>query len=228
MQRKEDDGFTLIELIISMGVFSIVAIALVLFMQTGTNSYQRARNELNLQMESQMLINQIRDMAYSANYAEYEPGAGASDPSYLRLYQIKEDYTHTPAPSGATTAPTSTPNPSVSPGAGATAAPSSSLKQVVSCEVICFDPDSKKLYYDKNTAAGTADAAVPTVSLSDSDWCSQHLFCSYMESFEIDTDPATGKIPNNTINLRIKMKAQKQKYELREGITVRNKWVEYP
>lgn len=222
MQRKEEDGFTLIELVISMGVFSIVAIALVLFMQTGTNSYQRARSELNLQMESQMLINQIRDMTYSANYAEYEPGAGASDPSYLRLYQIKEDYTHTPAPSGATAAPTSTPDPA------ATAAPSSASKQIVSCEVICFDPGSKKLYYDKETASGSADAALPTVSLTDSDWCAKHLFCSYVESFEVDTDPTSGKIPNNTVNLHIKMKAQKQKYELREGITVRNKWVEYP
>ncbi|MDE6566548.1 MAG: prepilin-type N-terminal cleavage/methylation domain-containing protein [Lachnospiraceae bacterium] len=226
MQRKEDDGFTLIELIISMGVFSIVALALVMFMQTGVNSYQRAHNELNLQMESQMLINQIRDMTYSANYAEYEPGASASDPSYLRLYQIKEDYTHTPAPSGATTAPTSTPNPAASP--GATAAPASVPKQAVSCEVICYDPGSKKIYYDKNTATGAADVTVPTVNLSDSDWCAQHLFCSYVESFEVGTDPTTGKIPNNTINLDIKMRAQKQKYELREGITVRNKWVEYP
>lgn len=227
MQRKED-GFTLVELIISMGVFSIVALALVLFMQTGTNSYQRARNELNLQMESQMLINQIRDMTYSTNYVEYEPGTGASDPSYLRLYQIKEDYTHTPAPSGATAAPTGTPDPAATPGAGATAAPSSGSKQIVSCELICYDPDAKKLYYDRNDASGTADAAVPTVSLANSDWCAKHLFCSYVDSFDVDTDPTSGKIPDNTVNLHIKMKAQKQKYEIREGITVRNKWVEYP
>lgn len=224
MQRKED-GFTLVELIISMGVFSIVALVLVLFMQTGTNSYQRARNELNLQMESQMLINQIRDMTYSTNYVEYEPGTG-SNPSYLRLYQIKEDYTHTPAPSGATAAPTSTPDPAATP--GATAAPSSASKQIVTCELICYDPDSKKLYYDRNEASGTADAAVPTVSLTDSDWCAKHLFCSYVDSFDVDTDPTSGKIPDNTVNLHIKMKAQKQKYEIREGITVRNKWVEYP
>lgn len=221
MHRKEDDGFTLIELVISMGVFSIVAIAIALFMQTGTESYQHARNELNLQMESQMLVNQIRDMTYSANYAEYEAGASASDPSYLRLYQIKEDYT---AAATSTPAPASTGTPSPA----ATAAPASSSKQITSCEVICFDPATNKLYYDKNTATGGADATVPTVSLSDSDWCAKHLFCSYVESFDVATDPTTGKIPDNTVNLHIKMRAQKQKYEIREGITIRNKWVEYP
>lgn len=223
MHRKEEDGFTLIELIISMAVFSVVAIAIALFMQTGTESYQHAKNELNLQMESQMLINQIRDMTYSANYAEYEAGASASDPSYLRLYQIKEIYA--PAPTGSAT-PAATPNPSASP--GATAGPASGSKKITSCEVICYDPATKKLYYDKNTATGGADATVPAVSLSNNDWCTQHLFCSYVESFSVDTDPATNKIPDNTVNLHIKMRAQKQKYEIKEGITIRNKWVEYP
>ncbi|MDE6851593.1 MAG: type II secretion system GspH family protein [Lachnospiraceae bacterium] len=237
MLKREEDGFTLIELVISMGVFSIVAIAIALFMQTGTNSYQNARNELDLQMESQMLINQIRDMAYSANYAEYDAPAATVDPSAspgvtavpmprtLTLYQIAVDYT--PAPTGsATSTPAPTPDPAASP--GATAVPATGSKHITSCEIIVWDPDTKKLYYDKNTIApGATDATVPTADLSNSDWRTKHLFCSYMENFSVDTD-ATGKIPNNTINLTLNMRAQKQKYELREGITVRNKWVEYP
>lgn len=235
VQRREEDGFTLIELIISMGVFSIVAIAIALFLQTGTNSYSRARSELNLQMESQMLINQIRDMTYSSNYAEFQPGAAATDPSYLRLYQIKKDYawTPSPAPSGAaatpTPAPTGTPNPSATPGASSMPLGGvvTGSKQIATCEVIVWDPATKKLYYDKSTAPDAAHhAPAPAVNLSDSGWRTKHLFCSYVESFSVDTD--AGKIPNNTINLDIDMKAQNRKYKLREGITVRNKWVEYP
>lgn len=239
MLKREEDGFTLVELVISMGVFSIVAIAIALFMQTGTNSYQNARNELDLQMESQMLINQIRDMAYSANYAEYDAPTATVDPSAspgttavpmphtLTLYQIKVDYT--PAPTGSAapaSTPATTPDPSASP--GATAAPATGSKHITSCEIVVWDPATKKLYYDKSTVVpGATDAVVPTANLSDSDWRTKHLFCSYMENFSVDTD-AAGKIPNNTINLTLNMRARKQKYELREGITVRNKWVEYP
>ena len=53
-------------------MFSIVIVAIIMFMSTGTRSYQYSRLELNLQKESQMLIAQVRDLAYNANYAEYD------------------------------------------------------------------------------------------------------------------------------------------------------------
>lgn len=214
MQKKEEDGFTLVELIISMAIFSIVSIMIVMFMQTGSNSYQRARNELNLQMESQMLINQIRDMAYSANYAEYDDSGSTH---VLTLYHITKDYT-----------PEVTPDPSVP---GATSIPASVSKRITRAEIVVWDPVTKKLYYDMAEAdpsvAGSS-VAVPAVSVSDSDWCAKHLFCNYMEAFSVDTDAATGKIPKNTIQLSIHMKSRSREYKLKEDITVRNGWVEYP
>lgn len=215
MQKREEDGFTLVELIISMAIFSIVAITIMMFLQTGANSYQRARNELDLQMESQMLINQIRDMAYSANYAEYKENATTH---VLTLYHVTKDY-H----------PKVTPNPGAAP--GTTAVPASVTKRITSWEVIVWDSATKKLYYDKlsvdpNAVPIEEVSAAPAINVSDSKWCTEHLFCNYMENFKVDT--VAGKIPDNTIELTINMKARSRSYQLKEGITVRNGWVEYP
>lgn len=211
MQRKEEDGFTLVELIISMAIFSIVSIMIMMFLQTGSNSYQRAKNELDLQMESQMLINQIRDMAYSANYAEYDDSGSTN---VLTLYHVTQDYT-----------PAVTPDPAMP---GATAVPASVSKRITSAEVVVWDPDTKKLYYDKEETSGSGSVTVPVIDLTDETWRTKHLFCNYMENFTVDTDAATGKIPNNTIQLTLHMKARSREYELKEDITVRNGWVEYP
>lgn len=72
MRRKDENGFTLVELVISMGMFSIVMLAIMFFLTAGTKSYGHSKSELNLQMESQMLLNQIRDITYSSNYAKYD------------------------------------------------------------------------------------------------------------------------------------------------------------
>ena len=55
MIQSDEKGFTLVELVISMGMFSVVMLAILIFMTTGTRSYGTAKNELNLLMESQML-----------------------------------------------------------------------------------------------------------------------------------------------------------------------------
>ena len=39
MRRKDENGFTLVELVISMGMFSIVMLAIMFFLTAGTNSY---------------------------------------------------------------------------------------------------------------------------------------------------------------------------------------------
>ncbi|MDO4167145.1 MAG: type II secretion system protein [Eubacteriales bacterium] len=216
MQRREEDGFTLVELIISMAIFSIVAVMIMMFMQTGANSYQRAKNELDLQMDSQMLINQIRDMAYSANYAEYDDSGSTHT---LTLYHVTKDYT-----------PGSTPSTTGSP--ASTAVPASVSKRITSWEVIVWDPATKKLYYDKSSVDASAVpkqevTAAPAINLSDEDWRNKHLFCNYMENFTVATD-ASGKIPDNTIQLTINMKARSRQYDLKEDITIRNGWVPYP
>ena len=146
MRRKDENGFTLVELVISMGMFSIVMLAIMFFLTAGTKSYGHSKSELNLQMESQMLLNQIRDITYSSNYAKYD-----STHKALILYDVDK----VPAPT-------------------------------------------------------------PTWVAMD-----EFLFSRYMQDFK-------ATIKKNAVQLTIKMKNGKSKYELNEGITIRNGWITYP
>ena len=193
MRCKNEDGFTLVELVISMGMFSIVMLAIMFFLTSGTRSYGYAKNELNLQMESQMLLNQIRDLTYSSNYVTFD-----STNKALLLYDVEK----VPAP---TPSPGATPNPS---------AP----KVVKNAKVTAVYLKGKKLYLRKDLDPTAVDAATLTSTCVASD---DYLFSRYMDDFD-------AKINKNDVQLTIKMKNGNRKYELNEGITVRNGWVKYP
>ena len=45
MRRKDENGFTLVELVISMGMFSIVMLAIMFFLTAGTKSYGHSKSE---------------------------------------------------------------------------------------------------------------------------------------------------------------------------------------
>lgn len=187
MLRKDERGFTLVELVISMGMFSIVLIAIMIFMTSGARSYQYTKTELDLQQESQMLINQIRDMIYTSNYAEYDDTKHA-----LTLYQIKR-------------------LPSSTAGSGSSATPVPASKQVTNKKVIYWDDASEKLYLEE-----LSDDSTPSYPKND-----DHLFSRYMTGF-------SATVNKNDVQLKITMKNSKNKYELNEGVTIRNGWVTYP
>lgn len=159
MHRKNQEGFTLVELVISMAMFSVVMLAVIMFLTTGTRSYGNSRSELNLQMESQMLLNQIRDITYSSNYAKYD-----STHKALILYDV--DKVPAPTPSaGATAAPVSSASP----------APTKTAKVAI---VYLLDD---KLYLRKDLDPTAVDpAALTTTCVAMDDF----LFSRYMEDFE--------------------------------------------
>lgn len=190
MRRKDENGFTLVELVISMGMFSIVMLAIMFFLTAGTKSYGHSKSELNLQMESQMLLNQIRDITYSSNYAKYD-----STHKALILYDVDK----IPAPT---------------PSAGATAAPAPTKTAKVTIVYLVDD----KLYLRKDLDPTAVDAASLTTTCVAMD---DFLFSRYMQDFK-------ATIKKNDVQLTIKMKNGKSKYELNEGITIRNGWITYP
>ena len=188
MRRKDENGFTLVELVISMGMFSIVMLAIMFFLTAGTKSYGHSKSELNLQMESQMLLNQIRDITYSSNYAKYD-----STHKALILYDV--DKVPAPTPSaGATAAPVATAAP----------APTKTAKVTI-VYLVDLDP----------TAVDAASLTTTCVAMDD------FLFSRYMQDFK-------ATIKKNDVQLTMKMKNGKSKYELNEGITIRNGWITYP
>lgn len=157
MIQSDEKGFTLVELVISMGMFSVVMLAILIFMTTGTRSYGTAKNELNLQMESQMLLNQIRDLTYSANYATYDDTNKA-----LLLYDVQKVKTATPSPGVSSPAPS--------------AAPATKTAKVT---VVYMKDDA--LYLKKDLDPSLVDPATLSSTCAASD---DYLFSRYMSDFK--------------------------------------------
>lgn len=80
---KDNRGYSLVELIVSMAVFALVAGAILLFIYSGSRSYSFAKTELDLQMESQTLLSQINTMILQSDNAVYD-----SSENTLTLYQM--------------------------------------------------------------------------------------------------------------------------------------------
>ncbi|MCH5267024.1 MAG: type II secretion system protein [Lachnospiraceae bacterium] len=193
MRHRDERGFTLVELVIAMGMFTIVMFAIIYFLTSGTRSYGYAKNELNLQMESQMLLNQIRDVAYSSNYAEFDASNKA-----LILYDV--DKVAPPSPS-----PGATPTPSTPP-------------YIKTAKVVLIYLIGDKLYLQRDLDPTAVDPAALSSTCVASD---DYLFSRYMTDFD-------ATVNKNDIQLIMKMKNGSRKYELNEGVTIRNGWVEYP
>lgn len=87
MIARDERGLTLVELVISMGMFSFVLLAIMLFMSSGAKSYGHAKSELTLQMESQTTINQITNFIYECNNAEVVTNPHGGDA--LILYDME-------------------------------------------------------------------------------------------------------------------------------------------
>lgn len=79
----DNKGMTLIELIISIAISSIVVLMIVSFIDGASETFRRANNEVNLQMEAQTALNQLNNLAMEAkNIIETEPLA-SEDKRYI-------------------------------------------------------------------------------------------------------------------------------------------------
>lgn len=94
---KDNRGFTLVELVISMAIMSIVAGTVGILMVQGSKGYRNAKSELDLQMESQTVMAQLNTMIMESNMVNYDPVN-----QVMTLYQIET----LPATAGAVSIPT--------------------------------------------------------------------------------------------------------------------------
>lgn len=74
--RKDQKGFTLVELLIAVAIMSIVLAAVCGFIVVGSKSYAAANSDINVQQEAQLALNQMSDVMIdttrSVNYAGYD------------------------------------------------------------------------------------------------------------------------------------------------------------
>lgn len=66
----DNKGYTLIELVVSMLITAIVITIIISFMSTNSSSYNYVSENINLQIESQTVMNQLNDIILEANWID--------------------------------------------------------------------------------------------------------------------------------------------------------------
>ncbi|MCR5608365.1 MAG: prepilin-type N-terminal cleavage/methylation domain-containing protein [Lachnospiraceae bacterium] len=94
-------GFTLIEVLVALGISSIIMSAIVTFIVVGSRSYKMTEQEVNMQTESQTAINLVGNVLLEANDVKYGYFAATTPPvketgkpvwaDYIRVDQKKYD-----------------------------------------------------------------------------------------------------------------------------------------
>lgn len=79
--RKDQSGFTLVELLIAIAIMSIVIAAVCGFIIVGSRSYASGNSDISVQQEAQLALNQMSDVLIdttrSVNYAAYDESGTA-------------------------------------------------------------------------------------------------------------------------------------------------------
>ena len=80
--KKNNDGITLMELVISMAITAIVFSMLILIINTAAGSFKRTNENVNLQLEAQITVNQLSTILMEAS--KVTPGSAVEpDVKYL-------------------------------------------------------------------------------------------------------------------------------------------------
>lgn len=64
--KKRNKGFTLIELIISIAISAIVLLIIISIINSASHGYKKASEEVSLQMEAQLSLGQLNNLALQA------------------------------------------------------------------------------------------------------------------------------------------------------------------
>lgn len=85
MMRKNQKGFTLVELIIAIAILAIVTLAVCGFIVVGSKSYTSANTDILLQQEAQLALNQISDVIIdTTDSISYSVGTSSSLQNVLK------------------------------------------------------------------------------------------------------------------------------------------------
>ena len=75
--KRNNKGYSFVELILTMAIFSIVMLAIILMMRTSLVSYKEGLFETTMQEDAQIVANQIADLLVDATYINTTPGENA-------------------------------------------------------------------------------------------------------------------------------------------------------
>lgn len=91
-QHRNNSGVTLVELIVCIAISAIILTMIALIIKTASNSFRRTNEDVNLQMESQIAMNQLSTyiMEASGVYPDRD-GVTDDDKKYVIKYVSQED-----------------------------------------------------------------------------------------------------------------------------------------
>ena len=87
MKKTNNQGFSLVELILAIAILAIIMVALASFMGTTTRTYTRTKNDIEVQEKGQQLYDSIADKMMQATCIRI----GTSDGSEYYSYQAKRN-----------------------------------------------------------------------------------------------------------------------------------------
>lgn len=221
--RKDQRGFTIVELLIAIAIMAIVVVAVSGFIVVGSRSYASANSDISVQQEAQLAMNQMSDVLIdttrSVNYVGYETygtdGVLVLKDSEFGFEPVGKSLIMyngvpietTPAAPGATPTP-----PTIDPGNG------NKHYQFY------WDKTDEALYYaqldvlpDDVDPEGNINVRFPEIGNPDSDWV---VLAEHVTKFEVDLTQVEEK---RVVQLELTFVDGKREYNTSNNVTIRNK-----
>lgn len=193
IHRWNDRGITFVELIIAIAISTIIMGAATLFLGTAHKNYNNASAQINLQSESQILMEQLGMWVMEGNRVEVVDDAYATK---LVVYQIPRNIDSADLPAGV-----------------------SRPAETTSKRIFWMPKGGKKLYVKKFT--GIADPDTDSTTVTSADESQENCIGDYVTAFTPTVDKDTnGKTA--TVSISLEMQRLKQKYSIQNDFKVRN------
>lgn len=188
------------ELVISMGILTIVGGTLAILMIQGSKGYRNAKSELDLQMESQTVMAQLNTMIMESNMVNYDKVNHV-----LTLYQIE----NLPTTAGAVSPPKQVNN--------------IKFVEYKDEKLYLYEHDHDQT---RPASGGSVECSGCSEYIA-GEPIEAHLLAEYIEDFSVTPQGDLTK-ESPTVTITLKMKSGIQKYNADATTKIRNKLVAYP
>lgn len=195
--KKYNQGFTIVEMIVSVCILSIISVMLITFISSGTMNYKRTGDNVNLQKESQMAMNQITELlmdatngvTYSVNDVIVDSddnfvatGAGVTEKSVSVYNRIE---------------------------------PVNNKERFIRADIVWQDSSNTLVYsetlIEEDDKGKLITQPIPLESGT--------VFAEHVESFEVDLSKVD---KNNSVIVKLGFSVSNQKFNAKKTITLRN------